>query len=112
MTVDAYLVIRCDAEDPASSDGRCDTEHSWPTRVENHTELRRLLRSERGWHRPRPGRDVCPGRLRGVRHVRQVPFRRRALQISEGSRCLTVVLHSQVPDSAEVVESVASPCVG
>ncbi|MFF3735168.1 hypothetical protein ACFYXM_34085 [Streptomyces sp. NPDC002476] len=59
VTADAYLVIRCDANDPAASDGQCDTEHSWPVRVAHHTELRRLL-STRGWHRPRPGRDICP----------------------------------------------------
>lgn len=59
MTADAYLVIHCDAEDPTESDGRCGTEHGWPTRVENHTELRRLLKT-RGWHRHRPGRDICP----------------------------------------------------
>lgn len=60
MTADAHLVIRCDADDDAEADGRCGAEGSWPARVGSHTELRRLLRTERGWRRPRPGRDICP----------------------------------------------------
>ncbi|MFE6979419.1 hypothetical protein [Streptomyces sp. NPDC057682] len=60
MTADAYLVIRCDADKATETDGRCGSEASWPVRVENHTELRRLIRDQRGWHRPRPGRDICP----------------------------------------------------
>ncbi|MYW00235.1 hypothetical protein [Streptomyces sp. SID3343] len=60
MTADAYLMIRCDAPAAASTDGRCDTEHGWPVRVETHTALRRLL-ATRGWHRlGRPARDICP----------------------------------------------------
>jgi hypothetical protein len=51
--------IRCDAPNPESSDGQCDTEWGWPGPVANHTELRRKLRAD-GWLRPRPGRDICP----------------------------------------------------
>ncbi len=63
MTADAYLVIRCDGNDPTEPDGRCGAEAHWPIRFEPHThrELRRLLRTHRGWRRPRPGRDICPG---------------------------------------------------
>ncbi|QKV98161.1 hypothetical protein HUT19_41305 (plasmid) [Streptomyces sp. NA02950] len=65
MTADVYLVVRCDAtipdeEDPAAPDAQCDSEGHWPVWVANHTELRRLLRTEGGWHRPKPGRDICP----------------------------------------------------
>ncbi len=39
MTADAYLVPRCDAENPAEADGSCGSEGRWQVRVENHTEL-------------------------------------------------------------------------
>ncbi|MFF2571128.1 hypothetical protein [Streptomyces sp. NPDC058084] len=61
MSADSYLVVLCDAAKPDGPDGRCDSEGTWPVRVANHTELRRLLRTERGWRRPKPGRDICPG---------------------------------------------------
>lgn len=60
MTADAYLVIRCDASDPEEVDGQCGSEGTWPVRVAHHTELRYLLRQQRGWRRPIPGRDICP----------------------------------------------------
>ncbi|MFJ2752736.1 hypothetical protein [Streptomyces sp. NPDC087297] len=60
MTADAYLTVRCDAKDPEMPDGQCDREGHWPVRVANHTHLRRLLRTDRGWRRPKPGRDICP----------------------------------------------------
>lgn len=56
MTADAYLIIRCD-------DPRCEVpEAHWPVRFEPHThrELRRLLKTRRGWRRTRDGRDLCP----------------------------------------------------
>lgn len=55
MTADAYLVVRCDGSD-------CIAEAHWPVRFDPHThrELRRLLRTERGWTRRRDGRDLCP----------------------------------------------------
>ncbi|MFH8620137.1 hypothetical protein ACH4E8_34355 [Streptomyces sp. NPDC017979] len=58
MSADSYLVVRCDAPG-------CDAEGHWPVRhiPYTHTELRRLLRIERGWSRPRSnGRleDRCP----------------------------------------------------
>lgn len=56
MSADAYLVIRCDHR----TDGeQCDSERGWPTRVDTHRELRRLLR-EVGWRRTRNGNDLCP----------------------------------------------------
>lgn len=60
MTADAYLVVVCDAANPEEPDGQCANEGTWPVRVATHTELRRLLRAERGWRRPKPGRDICP----------------------------------------------------
>ena len=53
ITADAHLVIRCDAGNPAETEGHCGSEGSWPIRVENHTELQlaglgvRLLRPVR-----------------------------------------------------------------
>jgi hypothetical protein len=60
MTADAYLIVHCNATDPSSSDGQCDSEGHWPVRVANHRELRRLLKAERGWRWTRDGRDLCP----------------------------------------------------
>ncbi|MEU3447221.1 hypothetical protein AB0H29_08320 [Streptomyces thermolilacinus] len=63
MAADAYLVICCDAPDPDETDGRCSAEGHWPVRVRTHTELRRLLRTDRGWSRRRiDGQllDLCP----------------------------------------------------
>lgn len=60
MTADAYLVIRCDAPDPEETDGQCGSEGTWPVPVDHHTQLRRLLNQQRGWRRPKPGRDICP----------------------------------------------------
>ncbi|MCW7941626.1 hypothetical protein AAW14_06150 [Streptomyces hygroscopicus] len=62
MTADAYLVLRCDADDETETDGRCCAEGSWPVRFEPHTHqhLRRLLKERRGWRRTRDGRDLCP----------------------------------------------------
>ncbi|MEO3976793.1 hypothetical protein [Streptomyces sp. CAU 1734] len=61
MTADSYLVIRCDGTDPSECDNRCGAEGTWPIRVWTHAELRRLLRTERGWSRRyRPSRDLCP----------------------------------------------------
>lgn len=60
MSADKYLIVTCDAAVPDGLDGECNTEAHWPLRVDTHTELRQLLRAERGWHtRPR-GRDICP----------------------------------------------------
>ncbi|WP_405748176.1 hypothetical protein OG422_31310 (plasmid) [Streptomyces sp. NBC_01525] len=33
MTADCYLVVTCDAPDPAEPDGRCASEGHWPVRV-------------------------------------------------------------------------------
>ncbi|GAA2484932.1 hypothetical protein GCM10010406_21480 [Streptomyces thermolineatus] len=60
MTTDAYLAVRCDADNPDEPDGQCGSEGHWPVRVDTHTELRRLLRTERGWHTRPGGRDICP----------------------------------------------------
>ncbi|MDF2710618.1 MAG: hypothetical protein K0R62_6270 [Nonomuraea muscovyensis] len=72
MTADAYLVIRCEATDETSNgvDGDCVAEASWPIRFEphNHTELRRLIKEQRGWDRQRrDGRlvDLCPEHAAG-----------------------------------------------
>lgn len=62
MSAGAYLVIRCDAADDTAFDSRCGSEGHWPVQLEPHThqELRRLLKTERGWRRTRDGRDLCP----------------------------------------------------
>ncbi|MFF7824234.1 hypothetical protein ACFZCM_03325 [Streptomyces rochei] len=62
MSADAYLVIRCDETDGTQIDGRCASEGTWPVRHDPHThrELRRLLKTHRGWRRTRDGRDICP----------------------------------------------------
>ena len=56
MAADAYLVILCDHPGCESPEGH------WPVRCEpnTHRELRRLLKTERGWRRTRDGRDLCP----------------------------------------------------
>jgi hypothetical protein len=62
VTADAYLVLRCDAAEKSEFDGRCGAEGTWPVRFEPHThrELRRLLKTERGWRRTRAGEDLYP----------------------------------------------------
>lgn len=59
MTATPYLVISCEGADCQEPEGH------WPVRFEpyTNTELRRLLKTERGWTRPRTpeGRlvDLC-----------------------------------------------------
>jgi hypothetical protein len=60
VTAVSYPVLRCDAKVPDAPDGECGSEGYSPGWVANHTELRRLLRKECGWRRPKPGRDICP----------------------------------------------------
>ncbi|WP_338683879.1 hypothetical protein QD712_25660 [Streptomyces acidiscabies] len=58
MSADCYLTITCDRAD-------CDAEGHWPVREDphTHTELRRLLKTHRGWARRRQDGhllDLCP----------------------------------------------------
>ncbi|EPD94562.1 hypothetical protein HMPREF1486_03115 [Streptomyces sp. HPH0547] len=56
MSADSYLLILCDHPDCEYPEGH------WPVRFEpyTHSELRRLLKTRRGWRRTRDGRDLCP----------------------------------------------------
>ncbi|MBP5938558.1 hypothetical protein [Streptomyces acidiscabies] len=60
MSAGKYLVVTCDAASPRDLDGECSAEAHWPLRVDTHTELRRLLHTQRGWHTRPGGRDICP----------------------------------------------------